>query len=158
MSDRLDRSSWRPIHRRIAGALGIGWALDAFEVQIIGSVIPSIASDFGLSKAKQIAVFVIWFAGLGIGATLFGYLADRVGRRRLFPGLHLVSLDVRNRLAGFGLYAYCPSSAIVPSPAILQGVGFHEPRTVLKPHVSPIVQRLQRCRTLKCVRRILHLS
>jgi MFS family permease len=84
MSDRLDRSPWKPVHRRIAGALGIGWALDAFEVQIIGSVIPSIASDFHLSKAQQIAVFVIWFVGLGIGATLFGYLADRVGRRRLF--------------------------------------------------------------------------
>jgi MFS family permease len=84
MSDRLDRSPWRPIHRRIAGALGIGWALDAFEVQIIGSVIPSIANDFHLSKAQQIAVFVIWFVGLGIGAALFGYLADKLGRRRLF--------------------------------------------------------------------------
>jgi MFS family permease len=84
MSDRLDRSRWRPIHRRIAGALGIGWALDAFEVQIIGSVIPSIASDFGLTKAQQIAVFVVWFVGIGIGAALFGYLADKVGRRRLF--------------------------------------------------------------------------
>jgi MFS family permease len=84
MSDRLDRSAWRPMHRRIAGALGIGWALDAFEVQIIGSVIPSIAADFGLSKAQQIAVFVTWFVGVGVGATAFGYLADRVGRRRLF--------------------------------------------------------------------------
>ncbi len=84
MSDRLDRSPWRPIHVRIAGALGIGWALDAFEVQIIGSVIPSIASDFHLGKGQQIAVFVIWFIGLGIGAAVFGYLADRLGRRRLF--------------------------------------------------------------------------
>src|ERR671930_617645 len=84
MSDRLDRAPFRPAHRRIAGALGIGWALDAFEVQIIGSVIPSIASDFGLSKAQQIAVFVVWFVGIGVGATAFGYLADRVGRRRLF--------------------------------------------------------------------------
>ncbi len=84
MSDRLDRAPWRPAHRRIAGALGIGWALDAFEVQIIGSVIPSIAADFGLSRTEQIAVFVVWFVGIGIGATLFGYLADRVGRRRLF--------------------------------------------------------------------------
>jgi MFS family permease len=86
MSDRLDRAPFRPTHRRIAGALGIGWALDAFEVQIIGSVIPSIASDFGLSKAEQIAVFIVWFLGVGIGATVFGYLADRVGRRRLFVG------------------------------------------------------------------------
>lgn len=84
MSDRLDRAPFRPAHRRIAGALGIGWALDAFEVQIIGSVIPSIASDFGLSKTQQIAVFVVWFLGIGAGAALFGYLADRVGRRRLF--------------------------------------------------------------------------
>jgi MFS family permease len=84
MTDRLDGCPWRPAHVRIAGALGVGWALDAFEVQIIGSVIPSIASEFGLSKAEQIAVFVIWFVGIGIGATLFGYLADRVGRRRLF--------------------------------------------------------------------------
>jgi MFS family permease len=84
MSDRLDRSPWRPIHRRVAGALGIGWALDAFEVQIIGSVIPSIATDFHLGKAQQIAVFVVWFVGLGIGAALFGYLADKLGRRRLF--------------------------------------------------------------------------
>src|SRR6516225_7913904 len=84
MSDRLDRSPWKTIHRQIAGALGIGWALDAFEVQIIGSLIPSIATDFHLSKGQQIAVFVVWFIGLGIGATLFGYLADRFGRRRLF--------------------------------------------------------------------------
>jgi MFS family permease len=84
MSDRLDRTTLRPIHRRIAGALGIGWALDAFEVQIIGSVIPSIAADFHLSKAQQTAVFVVWFAGIGIGAALFGYLADRIGRKRLF--------------------------------------------------------------------------
>jgi MFS family permease len=84
MSDRLDRSPWRPAHRRIAGALGVGWALDAFEVQIIGSLIPSIATDFHLSKGQQIAVFVVWFVGVGIGATLFGYLADRLGRRRLF--------------------------------------------------------------------------
>jgi len=84
MSDRLDRTTWRPIHRRIAGALGIGWALDAFEVQIIGSLIPSIATDFHLNKGQQIAVFVVWFLGLGIGSMVFGYLADRLGRRRLF--------------------------------------------------------------------------
>src|SRR5579875_1360826 len=84
MSDRLDRCSFRPIHRRIAGALGVGWALDAFEVQIIGSVIPSIALAFHLDRGQQIAVFVVWFLGLGIGAAGFGYLADRVGRRRLF--------------------------------------------------------------------------
>lgn len=84
MADRLDRAPWNPIHTRIAAALGVGWALDAFEVQIIGSVIPSIAQEWQLSHAQQVAVFVVWFAGIGVGAAGFGVLADRVGRKRLF--------------------------------------------------------------------------
>jgi MFS family permease len=84
MADRLDRAPWSATHTRIAAALGVGWALDAFEVQIIGSVIPSIAKDFSLSHREQVAVFVVWFVGVGLGAGLFGYLADRVGRKRLF--------------------------------------------------------------------------
>ena len=84
MSERLDASAWQPAHTRIAGALGVGWMLDAFEVQIIGSVIPSIALEFGLSGREQISVFVVWFVGIMIGALAFGWLADRVGRKRLF--------------------------------------------------------------------------
>lgn len=84
MSDRLDRAAWNPLHTRIAAALGIGWALDAFEVQIIGSVIPSIAQQWDLSHREQVWIFVVWFVGVGLGAGLFGYLADRVGRKRLF--------------------------------------------------------------------------
>ncbi|MGI8862898.1 MAG: MFS transporter [Solirubrobacteraceae bacterium] len=84
MSDRLDRAPWSALHTRIATALGIGWALDAFEVQIIGSVIPSIAKQWHLSPAAQVWVFVVWFLGIGVGAAAFGYLADRLGRRRLF--------------------------------------------------------------------------
>lgn len=36
-TNRLDDSPWRPIHTRIALALGVGWGLDAFEVSIINS-------------------------------------------------------------------------------------------------------------------------
>jgi len=36
---RLDRAAWQPLHTRILLALGIGWAMDSFEVQILGSVI-----------------------------------------------------------------------------------------------------------------------
>ncbi len=107
MSDRLDRAPWRPIHRRIAGALGIGWGLDAFEVQIIGSVIPAIAASFALSRGQQIAVFVIWFIGLGLGAALFGYLADRIGRRRLFIAtllLYSISALATAAAPSYGLF------------------------------------------------------
>jgi hypothetical protein len=46
----------RPIHNRILLALGIGWALDSFEVQIIGSVLTPLANDFGVLGADGVAV------------------------------------------------------------------------------------------------------
>ncbi|GAA4369074.1 MFS transporter [Agromyces bauzanensis] len=84
VAHRLDASTWRPIHTRIAVALGIGWMLDAFEVQIIGSVIPGIQAEFGLDSDQSVAINVVWFVGVALGALGFGYLADRVGRKRLF--------------------------------------------------------------------------
>lgn len=88
---RLDRSAWRPIHSKILLALGIGWALDSFEVQIIGSVLGPLAKDFGLLDASGSirasavsTIWVVWFAGLMVGSTTFGWLADRYGRKRLF--------------------------------------------------------------------------
>ncbi|SCL14983.1 Predicted arabinose efflux permease, MFS family [Micromonospora nigra] len=97
VTTRLDRSSWRPIHTRILLALGVGWALDSFEVQIIGSVIRPLAKEFGLTDAAGAVLpwalsttWVVWFVGLMIGASGFGWLADRVGRKRLFVATLLV--------------------------------------------------------------------
>lgn len=84
MGARLDAAAWRPMHTRIAVALGLGWMLDAFEVQIIGSVIPGIQQEFGLDGTQAVVINVIWFVGIGLGALGFGYLADRFGRKRLF--------------------------------------------------------------------------
>jgi MFS family permease len=64
--------------------------LDAFEVQIIGSVIPGIQQEFGLDSAQAVWINVIWFSGIAIGALGFGYLADRFGRKRLFIGTLLL--------------------------------------------------------------------
>ncbi len=72
------------MHTRIAIALGIGWMLDAFEVQIIGSVIPGIQEEFRLDSTQSVLINVVWFGGIALGAIGFGYLADRVGRKRLF--------------------------------------------------------------------------
>ena len=84
MARRLDESRWRPMHTRIAAALGVGWMLDAFEVQIIGSVIPGIQAEFHLDGRQAVLINIVWFAGIAVGALGFGYLADRVGRRKLF--------------------------------------------------------------------------
>lgn len=104
---RMDRAAWRPMHNRILLALGIGWALDSFEVQIIGSVLTPLAKDFGvlgadgaISPGAVSLIWVVWFAGLMTGATIFGWLADRFGRKRLFVAT-LVMYSIATVISAF---------------------------------------------------------
>lgn len=84
ITTRLDRLPWSRFHLRLMGVLGIVWLLDAFEVNIIGSVIETVDRIFGASALQGSLVVSVWLVGIMFGAFFFGYLADRFGRRRLF--------------------------------------------------------------------------
>lgn len=83
---RLDRLPWTRFHTLLVLALGITWLLDGLEVTLAGSVSGALKdspalqmsnTEIGLAGASYIA-------GAVLGALLFGWLTDRVGRRRLF--------------------------------------------------------------------------
>jgi MFS family permease len=83
---RLDRLPWSRFHLLVVIALGITWVLDGLEVTLAGSLTgalqesPSLRmtpSQIGLSGSA-------YLAGAVIGAALFGWLTDRLGRKRLF--------------------------------------------------------------------------
>lgn len=87
--DRLPFSGW---HRKIIIALGTSWLLDGLQVTLAGSL-AGILEDkkaLGLSDPQVTAGATTYLAGAVAGAILFGYLTDRLGRRRLF----LVTLAV----------------------------------------------------------------
>jgi MFS family permease len=65
-------------------ALGIGWMLDAFEVNIVGNVLGVLQKLWNLSGQEASWAVSVWLIGIMLGALLFGYLADRFGRRKLF--------------------------------------------------------------------------
>jgi MFS family permease len=81
---RLDVLRWSKFHTIVTAVLGIGWLLDAFEVNIVGSVLGVIQTVFHLNANQASWVVSIWLLGIMFGAFIFGYLADRFGRKRLF--------------------------------------------------------------------------
>jgi MFS family permease len=83
---RLDRLPWGRFHTLVVAALGITWILDGLEVTLAGSLAgalkesPSLRfsnTDIGLASSA-------YLAGAVIGAIFFGWLTDRLGRKKLF--------------------------------------------------------------------------
>jgi len=80
----LDAGGWRPIHTKVLVALGLGWMLDAFEVTLVGNVLPILRHVWSLGAVASTLAISLWLAGILAGALVFGWAADRFGRRRLF--------------------------------------------------------------------------
>lgn len=79
-------SGWSRFHTMAVVLFGLGWAMDAFEVTLIGNVLGALRARFGLGADAMSFVLGAWFVGLMLGAAGFGILADRFGRRRIFLG------------------------------------------------------------------------
>jgi MFS family permease len=82
----MDRLPWSMWHLRIIIALGTSWLLDGLEVTLVGSLSGILESRSGLSltDAQVTAAATTYLAGAVLGALFFGYLTDRLGRKRLF--------------------------------------------------------------------------
>src|ERR1700682_915846 len=83
---RLDDLSWSGFHTRVVVALGITWILDGLEVTLAGALSGALKD----SPTLQFSNFDVGFsnsaylAGAVLGALGFGWLTDRIGRKKLF--------------------------------------------------------------------------
>ena len=83
---RLDRLPWSRWHWLIVVALGATWILDGLEVTLAGALggILTRRETLGLSDVQVGASATFYLAGAVVGALLFGYGTDRLGRKKLF--------------------------------------------------------------------------
>jgi SHS family lactate transporter-like MFS transporter len=63
-------------------AAWLGWAMDAFDYFLLVFVLSEVAADFGTSKTHVAVATTLTLAARPLGAALFGYWADRSGRRK----------------------------------------------------------------------------
>ena len=107
---RLDALPWSPFHTRVIAALGITWILDGLEVTLAGSLAGALKSSPVLQLTDvQIGVSAsLYLLGAVAGALLFGWAADRYGRKRLFNvtlGVYLVATAATAFAVDFHTYA-----------------------------------------------------
>ena len=83
---RLDALPWSRFHTRVVVALGITWILDWLEVTLAGALSGALKQspslhfsnlDLGIANSA-------YLAGAVLGALGFGWLTDRIGRKKLF--------------------------------------------------------------------------
>jgi MFS family permease len=94
---RMDRLPWSRWHWMVVLGLGTVWILDGLEVTIVGAIgarLTEKGSGISITESQIGVAAGVYVAGACLGALFFGYLADRLGRKKLFLmtlGVYLVA-------------------------------------------------------------------
>lgn len=71
-----------PGQRRTLVAAALGWALDAFDAMLYALVLSLLMRDLHMNKTTAGLLGTLTLLASGLGGLIFGFLADRIGRKR----------------------------------------------------------------------------
>jgi MFS family permease len=71
-----------PAQRRTLLAAALGWMLDAFDAMLYALVLAHVMRDLGMTKGTAGFLNSLTLLASGIGGVAFGFIADRLGRKR----------------------------------------------------------------------------
>src|SRR5438270_11890647 len=68
--------------RRTLVAAALGWMLDAFDVMLYSLVLVHMMRALGMTQKQAGLLNTLTLVASGMGGLLFGFVADRIGRKR----------------------------------------------------------------------------
>lgn len=98
---RMDRLPITALHRRTAGTIALGTFFDSFDSLIIAAALTAIISSLHISFTEVGLLISSAYLGMTVGAPLFGWLAEIVGRKPVCVWM----------IAGFGVLSLAASFA-----------------------------------------------
>ena len=140
---RLDNLRWGRFHTLVVLALGITWILDGLEVTLAGAVSGALKASVTMqfTDAQVGASASAYLAGAVIGAFFFGWLTDRLGRRKLF----FITLTVY--LAATAASALAPNFWVFAVFRFITGAGIGGEYAAINSAIQELVPARYRGRT-----------
>ncbi|HEM8496108.1 MFS transporter [Burkholderia multivorans] len=109
---RISGMEWRSL-----SLAGLGWTFESYDSFLLSLLLPTLALQFGLSKA-QLGMFTsVTAAGQIAGGILFGFVSDRIGRVRTA----LLCIGIYSLFSG--LIAFAPDSHWFAASRFLGALG-----------------------------------
>ena len=136
---------WNRFHTVMVLLFGLGWAMDAFEVTLIGNVLGALRARFHLGSYGMSVILGAWFVGLMFGAAGFGWLSDVLGRRRVFLG-SLVLYGVATLAT-----AFAPGLGALLALRFLAGLGVGAEYSAINAAIAEFVPSARRGRAAAIV-------
>src|SRR5258707_2332609 len=107
----MDRLPWGGWHWKVVIALGITWIIDGLEVTLVGAIggVLGHQDTLHFSEAQVGLLNTAYLVGAVLGALIFGYLTDRLGRKKLFTitlGLYLAAAFLTAFSWNFASFAF----------------------------------------------------
>lgn len=117
IDDALAHGGAGRFQRRLLGIFGLVWTADAMQVIAIGFTAASLSKSFGVDIKTALQTGTLFFLGMFVGASLFGRVADWIGRRNVL--LLTVAME-----AVFGLLCvFAPNFTVLLILRFLTGMG-----------------------------------
>lgn len=141
LGPRLDRLPWCNWHTTILAGLGFAWFLDSLEASIIGSVLGILKKLWSFTPVQGSLTVSTWLVGIMVGTLLFGYLADKYGRKKMFI------LTLAWYAAFTGLAAFSPNVWVFIVLRFFAAVGIGGEYVAIGSAVVEFIPKLSRGKT-----------